>query len=295
MNKILVPCLCALVATGCAKTDDYDAFGIFEANTVTVSAETTGRLLQLAPMEGDNVFDGQTLAVVDTVMLVLQRKQLAQQQQAIESNAPDVASQASALRAQIAHAQQELDRVQHLYSDSAATNKQLDDARAQVRVLHSQLEAQLSSLDKSRAATSDNALGIQYQREQVEEQIAKCTVTSPLSGSVLSKFAQPGEFVAPGKALYKIADLKHIYLRAYFTSAQLSDIKLGQDVTVIADFGADKKFEYPGKISWIAQESEFTPKSIQTDQSRANLVYAVKIAVENDGRIKLGQYGEVRL
>ena len=92
-----------------------------------------------------------------------------------------------------------------------------------------------------------------------------------------------------------MANLDDIYLRCYFTASQLAHIRLGQEVTVIADFGGDEQYEYAGKIIWIAQESEFTPKTIQTQDTRANLVYAVKVAVENDGRLKLGQYGEVRL
>lgn len=138
-------------------------------------------------------------------------------------------------------------------------------------------------------------MAIQYQSEQIAEQIAKSKIISPLTGTILVKYAEPGEYAVPGKPLCKIADLENIYLPSYFTANQLADIKVGQDVTVIADFGGDKQYEYPGKITWIAEESEFTPKSIQTKDSRANLVYAVKVAVKNDGRLKLGQYGEVRL
>ncbi len=162
-------------------------------------------------------------------------------------------------------------------------------------MLEGQLSALLSTLGKNRTSISDNADAIQYQGEQVAEQISKSTVTSPLTGTVLLKYAEPGEFATPGRPLCKIADLNNVYLRAYFTVSQLAGLKIGQKVTVIANFGGDEQYEYPGTISWIAQESEFTPKSIQTRDSRANLVYAVKIAVKNDGRLKLGQYGEVRL
>ncbi|MDE6027112.1 MAG: HlyD family efflux transporter periplasmic adaptor subunit, partial [Muribaculaceae bacterium] len=136
---------------------------------------------------------------------------------------------------------------------------------------------------------------IRYQSEQIEEQIKKSKINSPLTGVVLLKYAETGEFAAPGRPLCKIADLNNVYLRSYFTVSQLADIKIGQKVKVVADFGGDKQYEYPGVITWIAEESEFTPKSIQTNDSRANLVYAVKIAVKNDGRLKLGQYGEVKL
>ena len=199
------------------------------------------------------------------------------------------------MRTQIAHQQSECDRISSLLADGAATRKQSDDAEAQLKVLRGQLDALLSTLGKNRSAISDNALALQYQKEQIEEQIAKSRIISPITGTILLKYAEPGEFATPGKPLFKMADLNNIYLRSYFTSAQLANIKIGQKVTVIADFGGDEQFEYPGTITWIAQESEFTPKSIQTNDSRANLVYAVKIAVKNDGRLKLGQYGEVRL
>lgn len=164
-----------------------------------------------------------------------------------------------------------------------------------LRTLQRQLDAQLSTLGKSRTSISDNAAALMYQSEQIAEQILKSRITSPLTGTVLVKYAEPGEFATPGKPLFKAANLNDVYLRAYFTANQLADIKLGQKVTVIADFGGDEQYEYPGTITWIAEESEFTPKSIQTRDSRANLVYAVKISVRNDGRLKLGQYGEVRL
>ena len=170
-----------------------------------------------------------------------------------------------------------------------------DDAEAQLKALRGQLEALLSTLGKSRSSIADNASAIHYQRQQIAQQIARCHIMSPITGTVLDKYAEAGEYAVPGKPLFKIADLGNIYLRAYFTASQLADLRIGQRVTVIADFGGHKQFEYPGTITWIADESEFTPKSIQTEDSRANLVYAVKVAVKNDGRLKLGQYGEVRL
>lgn len=290
-----LPMLITLFSAGCKESKSYDATGIFEATTVTVSAEVPGKILSMTPVEGDTVEAGELIGVIDTTTLVLQLKQLQRQQGAIESNSPDVSAQAAALRSQIDHARSEAERVDRLYADNAATQKQRDDARSQVKILRDQLAALLSSLDKNRNAISDNALALQYQCEQVESQIAKSSVTSPLSGTILAKCAQQGEFATVGKPLYKIANLNDIYLRAYFTSAQLADLRIGEKVRVVADFGGDKRYEYPGTVSWIAQESEFTPKSIQTKDSRANLVYAVKIAVANDGRLKLGQYGEVYL
>lgn len=285
----------ALLFASCKKTLEYDATGIFEATTVTISAETSGKILSMSIQEGDSVKKGETIAVIDTTLLVLQQKQIESQRQSAESVSPDIAAQAAALRSQIAHQQHECERYSRLLADGATTQKQYDDVEAQLNVLRGQLSALLSTLGKNRTSISDNAVAIQYQAEQIEEQLAKSVITSPISGNVLIKYAEPGEFATPGRPLCKLANLNDIYLRSYFTASQLADIKIGQKVTVIADFGGDEQFEYPGTITWIAQESEFTPKSIQTNDTRANLVYAVKIAVKNDGRLKLGQYGEVRL
>lgn len=295
MKRILLTATGALMLTACNNAPDYDATGIFEATTVTVSAETAGKILSLDAAEGDSVAKGQNIAAIDTALLVLQQRQINSQRQSAESNSPDIAAQAAALRTQIAHQESECQRYGRLLADGATTQQQYDNAQAALNTLRGQLTALLSTLDKNRASISDNALAIQYQSEQIDEQIAKSNVNSPISGTVLVKYAEPGEYATPGKPLVKLADLNKMYLRAYFTASQLADIKIGQQVTVIADFGGDEQYEYPGKITWIAEESEFTPKSIQTRDSRANLVYAVKIAVDNDGRLKLGQYGEVKL
>ena len=245
--------------------------------------------------EGDSVKAGETIAVVDTTLLVLQQKQLNSQKQSVENSSPDIAAQAASLRTQISHQKHECERLGRLLADGAATQKQYDDAQANLTMLHGQLDALLSSLSNSRSSISDNAVALQYQKEQLEEQIAKSVIASPLTGTVLVKYAEPGEYAMPGRQICKIANLNDIYLRSYFTASQLADVRIGQKVTVIADFGGDRQFEYPGTVTWIAEESEFTPKSIQTNDTRANLVYAVKVAVKNDGKLKLGQYGEVRL
>lgn len=284
-----------LLATACSSGPEYDATGIFEATTVTVSAETAGRIESFVIEEGDSITCGRQVALIDTALLSLQHGQIESRQRSTESSSPDIAAQAASLRSQIAHAEQEAQRQARLLADGATTKKQHDDAQALLTSLRGQLEALLSTLGKNRSSISDNALALQYQRQEIETQIAKCHIASPVSGTVLVKYAEAGEYAVPGKPLFKVADLDRIYLRSYFTAAQLADIKLGQTVTVIADFGGDEQYEYPGTVTWIAQDSEFTPKSIQTRDSRANLVYAVKIAVNNDGRLKLGQYGEVRL
>ena len=295
MKHITLITATVLALVSCQNSEEYDATGIFEANTVTVSAETAGKLVTFDVEEGDSITMGQQVGIVDTTLLSLQQKQLLSQQLATEKSSPDIAAQAAALRSQIAHQQNECDRVARLLAEGAATQKQSDDANAQLRTLRGQLEGLLSTLDKNRSSITESASALQYQREQIEEQIRKSHIIAPITGTVLQKYAEQGEYATPGRPLFKMADLGGIYLRSYFTASQLANISIGQQVTVIADFGGDEQYEYPGTIIWIAQESEFTPKSIQTRDSRANLVYAVKISVKNDGRLKLGQYGEVSL
>ena len=294
-KNIFMPLALALLAISCQNNPEYDATGIFEATTVTVSAETSGKILSLDISEGDTVRTGQQVGTIDTTSLVLQYRQIQSQQASMKSSSPDIAAQAEALRTQIAHQENECRRISRRLADGAATQKQSDDANANLRTLRSQLKGLLSTLGKSRTSITENALALQYQKELVTEQILKSRIKAPQSGTILAKYAETGEFATPGRALFKMANLEDIYLRSYFPASRLANIRIGQKVTVIADFGEDRQYEYSGKITWIAQESEFTPKSIQTKDSRANLVYAVKVAVKNDGRLKLGQYGEVRL
>jgi len=295
MRNIYVITALLTLAASCTSAPDYDATGIFEATTVTVSAETAGKILSMDIAEGDSITLGTPVAVIDTTLLVLQQKQLMSQQNSATASSPDISAQVASLRTQIAHQRHECERISRLLADGAATTKQYDDATAALHAMEDQLDAMLSSLGKSRNSISDNATALLYQSEQIAEQIRKSVIHAPLTGTVLVKYAEPGEYATPGKPLFKAADLDRIYLRSYFTAERLADVRIGQEVTVIADFGGDCRYEYPGTVTWIAQESEFTPKSIQTPDSRANLVYAVKIAVVNDGRLKLGQYGEVRL
>lgn len=294
MKKAYLLSVIISVLVSCSSKPDYDATGIFEATTVIVSAETAGKIHGFNVSEGDSVVSGQLLAVIDTTMLSFQQRQIMHQQTATKTVSPDITAQASALRSQIEHQKHECERFGRLLADGATTQKTYDDAQAQLAALRGQLEALLSTLGKNRSSIADNTDAMAYQKRQIAEQIAKSKITSPLTGTVLVKYAETGEYATPGKPLLEVADLGSVYLRSYFTVSQLAEIRIGQKVTVIADFG-DRKYEYPGTITWIAQESEFTPKSIQTDDSRANLVYAVKVAVKNDGRLKLGQYGEVRL
>lgn len=295
MKRIWCYGLLSLLAVGCGNRDDFDATGTFEATEVTVSAEANGRILCFDVEEGDSVEAAVPVGAIDTVQLYLQKLQLERQVASARSSRPDVRKQATALREQIAQQQTERRRVENLLKDRAATTKQLDDIDAQLKILQGQLDALLSTLHNNLASIDENSSAIELQIAQIEDRLSKCRIVSPVGGTVLAKYAEAGELAAVGRPLMKVADLGQVYLRAYFTSEQLSSLRLGQQVTVTAEFGGDERIDYPGRITWIASESEFTPKSIQTRNSRANLVYAVKIAVKNDGRLKLGLYGEVKL
>lgn len=295
MKRIWCYGLLSLLAVGCGNRDDFDATGTFEATEVIVSAEANGRILCFDVEEGDSVEAAVPVGAIDTVQLYLQKLQLERQVASARSSRPDVRKQATALREQIAQQQTERRRVENLLKDGAATTKQLDDIDAQLKILQGQLDALLSTLHNNLASIDENSSAIELQIAQIEDRLSKCRIVSPVAGTVLAKYAEAGELAAVGRPLMKVADLGQVYLRAYFTSEQLSSLRLGQQVTVTADFGGDERINYPGRITWIASESEFTPKSIQTRNSRVNLVYAVKIAVKNDGRLKLGLYGEVKL
>ena len=295
MKRIFIYCALPLLTAACGRSGDFDATGTFEATEVVVSAEAAGRILRFDAEEGDVLEAGRQVGAIDTVQLYLQKLQLERQRASVVSNRPDIAKQAASLREQIAKQQTERRRVENLLRDGAATTKQLDDIDAQIKVLNGQLEAQLSTLRNNAASIDENSSSIDLQIARIEDQLAKCRIASPVAGTVLAKYSEAGELASVGRPLMKVADLDRIYLRAYFTSDQLAGLKLGQEVTVPADFGGDSRIDYPGRIVWIASESEFTPKTIQTRDSRANLVYAAKIAVENDGRLKIGLYGEVRL
>lgn len=285
----------ALLTIGCGTDTTFDAQGTFEATEVVVSSEATGRILSFDVEEGSTIACNDVVGAIDSLQLHLQRKQLVAQQAALLGSRPDINKQVSSLREQIAKQRSEKTRIENMLRDGAATQKQYDDIDAQIKVLEGQLEATLSTLDKNTATINNNSTALEAQIAALDDRIAKCSIVAPVSGTVLVKYAEEGELASVGKPLMKVADLEKIYLRAYFTSDQLSKIKLGDEVKVVADFGGDERYDYVGRIAWISSESEFTPKTIQTKDSRANLVYAVKIAVENDGKLKIGLQGEVVL
>ena len=294
MKKVLYIAV-SLLTLACSKEAEFDAQGTFEATEVVVSSEAAGRILNFDIEEGMTIVANQAVGTIDSLQLHLQRKQLIAQQSALLTSRPDVKKQVASLREQIVKQKSELRRVDNMLSDGAATQKQKDDIEAQIKILEGQLEATLSTLDKNTSTINDNSVALEAQIAALDDRISKCSILSPVGGTVLVKYAEAGELASVGKPLMKIADLQNIYLRAYFTSDQLANIKLGDEVKVVADFGGEERYDYTGRIAWISSESEFTPKTIQTKDSRANLVYAVKIAVENDGRLKIGLAGEVVL
>lgn len=293
--KRIVYIAAVVLAASCGTEAEFDAQGTFEATEVVVSSEATGRILNFEVEEGMAVEANQMVGVIDSVQLHLQRKQLVAQQSALLGSRPDVKKQVAALREQIAKQNEELRRVENMLKDGAATKKQKDDIEAQIKILERQLDATLSTLDKNTSTINNNSAALEAQIAALDDRISKCRIISPVGGTVLVKYAEAGELATVGKPLMKIADLDNIYLRAYFTSDQLAKVNLGDDVKVVADFGGEERYDYTGRVVWISAESEFTPKTIQTKDSRANLVYAVKIAVENDGRLKIGLAGEVVL
>lgn len=295
MKRLLIPITMLLTAAACNRNTDFDATGTFEATEVVVSAEVNGRITAFDAEEGDTVEALEQVGAIDTVQLYLQKLQLQRSAASVRSTKPDISRQVSSLRERISKQQTERRRIESLLKDGAATEKQLDDVDAQLKVLNSEYDAMLSTLENNTASIDANSSAIDLQIAQIDDRLAKSRIISPIGGTVLAKYAEAGELATVGRPLMKVADLDAIYLRAYFTSEQLADLKIGQEVTVTADFGGDSRFDYKGRITWISSESEFTPKTIQTRNSRANLVYAVKIAVRNDGRLKIGTYGEVRL
>ena len=286
----------ALMMAACGGNEkEYDATGTFEATETTVFAEQSGQLMVFSVNEGDSIANGAEVGLIDTTQVWLKIQQLSATKEIYQSQKPDMEAQIAATRQQLTKAQQEEQRYRELVADGAAPTKMLDDASNQVKVLQKQLAAQQSALSTSTRSLDKQMAATDVQVSQLRDQLRKCHIVTPTNGTLLEKYVERGEFVAVGKPLFKIADTHDMFMRAYVTSAQLQNIKLGQKVKVFADYGDGQKKEYDGTISWISSRSEFTPKTILTDDERADLVYAVKVAIKNDGFVKIGMYGEVKL
>ena len=296
MQKIYVLAGVALMMAACGGNEKaYDATGTFEATETTVYAEQSGALLTFSVNEGDHIEAGKEVGLIDTTQTWLKIRQLDATKEVYQSQKPDMERQIAATRQQLSKAQQDEQRYRELVADGAAPSKMLDDASSQVKVLQKQLDAQISSLSTSTRSLDKQTVAANVQIEQLRDMLRKCHIVTPTKGTVLEKYVERGEFVAIGKPLFKIADTEQMFMRAYVTSAQLQNIRIGQKVKVFADYGDGQKKAYDGTVSWISSRSEFTPKTILTDDERADLVYAVKVAIKSDGYVKIGMYGELKL
>ncbi len=293
--KHIITILAASLFFACNKPEkNYDASGSFEAEETIISAEATGTIKEFTVSEGQELKAGQAIGYIDSTQLYLKKKQLLASINTVLSKRPDVALQLGALDEQLITAEKEKQRMNSLVAAGAGTQKQLDDVTAQINVINKQKEALQSTLKITVNGIGQETQPLYVQIEQLNDQLTKCRIINPVNGTVLAKYVEPNEVAAPGKPLYKIADLSQIILRAYINGSQLSQVKLGQTVKVFVDDGAEKQKEYAGEITWISVKAEFTPKTIMTKDERSNLVYALKIKVKNDGFLKLGMYGEVR-
>lgn len=290
-NSVFAALILSLAA--CNNENTFDASGSFEAVETVISAEATGTLKSFQIEEGQTLEAGQQVGYVDTVQLYLKKKQLESQMEALAAKKPNIPVQLSALQEQLKTAETEKKRVENLVKSDAATTKQLDDVNAQIAVIKKQIDAQKSTLDISSTGINKDILPLGIQIEQLNDQLLKSRIVNPLSGTVITKYAEQSEMVAAGKPLYKIADLSEIILRVYISANQLPQVKLNQKVKVHTDDGKGGFAETEGVITWISDKAEFTPKTIQTKEERANLVYAMKVKVKNDGTYKIGMYGEV--
>ena len=294
MKRTVAPLtLIAALASCDTGSREFDASGAFEAEEVIISSEAAGVIRRFDVEEGANLKAGQVIGAIDTTQLYLRRRQLEAQVAAVLSRRPDVGTQVAALEQQLATLEREQKRVAGLLKSEAATPKQLDDLNAQIEVTRRQIDAQRSTLNIASSGITSETKPLELQIDQVKDQLARCRIVNPVNGTVLGKYARAYEVTAPGRPLYRIADLATMVLRAYITGDQLTRVKLGDKVKVLTDAGDGDMREAQGTVTWISDKAEFTPKTIQTRDERANLVYAMKVKVPNDGTYKIGMYGEV--
>lgn len=300
----------ALIMIGCnGNGNSFDASGTFESDEVIVSSLTNGRILSFNVQEGSVLAKDSIVGLVDPTNLSLQKEEVEATIQSLNQQTMDVTPQIRLLENQITVQQSQLEnllhekaRIENLLKADAATGKQLDDINAQIDVIKKQMAVtqQQINVQKNTVGTQNRGIlsqgkPLEKKAEQIADLLKKANIINPISGTVITKYAEAGEMTVSGKALYKIADLSELNLRAYITGVQLPTIRLGQQVKVMIDQGEKKYKEYSGTITWISDKAEFTPKTIQTKEERANLVYAIKVKVKNDGFLKIGMYGEVKL
>jgi len=282
------------VISGCGGKDgQVEATGKFEATEIIVSAEATGKIMEMSVREGMNLSAGDMVGYIDTLQLYLQKEGLLAGSDAVRARRADVGKQIAVLEQQISNLNIELERAKRLVVSNVGNTKTVDDIESQINTLNRQIEAQRSVLERGNLSADKESHGIELQVAQTEDMIRKSRIVSPITGTILAKYAEPGEFTAIGRPLFKIADLENMILRAYFTYDQMLELKLGGEVQISTSTGKNEGAVYKGIVNWISDEAEFTPKTIQTKDERSNLVYAVKILVKNDGHIKIGMYGDI--
>lgn len=274
----------------CANDEKADGYGNFEATEITVSSEANGKLEYLILEEGQALEKGEVVGMVDTLQLYLNKQQLLATKATAASRSGGVWSQVEVLNQQLSNAKIEQQRLQNMFDEKAATQQQLDQANNQVNVL----KKQMKNAETQNTPIVNEGKAILAKIAQIDDQILKSKITNPIQGSVITKYAEPGEIVGFGKPLYKIANLNEMNLRVFVAQPQLANIDIGQEVLVKIDAGDTTK-NYIGTISWISTSAEFTPKIIQTKEERVNLVYAIKIVVKNDGGLKIGMPAEMWL
>jgi len=280
----------SILIFSCSGTDEKsDAFGNFEADPVIVSSESSGKILQFNVKKGQKIETGFTATITDTVQIALKLRQIDAQKRAIVAKRQSIQSQIAVFEEQIKTLTINKERISRMLKDQAATQKQLDDITGQISVIEKQIES-----TKTQFTSVNRELEVlEAQKETTEDLLGRCTVKSPVNGTILETYVEQGELATPGKPLFKIADLDELTLKVYVSGAQLPNVKIGQQVEVLVDKNATENQSFPGKISWISSEAEFTPKIIQTKEERVKLVYAVKVAVKNNGALKIGMPGEV--
>ena len=309
MNKTFFLLITTIMLFSCnRKNGKFDATGTFESDEVVVSAQIAGQIMELNIEEGDHIPANKIVGVIDSENIQLQKEQVKASIGALGEKTADVTPQVKLLNDQLRVQQSQMnnlvrekERIQNLIKADAATGKQLDDINSQIEVVTRQMDVtrQQIKVQENNISTQNRSIlsekkPLQKKVDQLNDQLEKANIINPLEGTIITKYAEAGEFTSPGKALYKIANLSSLYLRAYISNTQLSNLKLGQQVKVYADKGEDDYREYTGTVTWISDKAEFTPKNIQTKDERANLVYAIKIKVQNDGFLKIGMYGEVK-
>lgn len=284
----------AIILMSCGKNEKQpDGYGNFEATEIIVSAEGTGKLIELKLEEGDTFSKNQIIGYIDTIQLQLQKEQVEASIFAVTAKVRDVQVEVNVLNERKNALMRDKNRFQKLFADSAATLKQLDDINSQIDILDKQIDATRKGLTTTNSGILAEIKPLQIKLKQIEDQLEKCKIKSPINGTVLNKYAEEGEFTVMGKPLFKIAGLDSLILKAYISESQLSEIKIGQNVKILIDSKNKNTKSISGRIINIASQAEFTPKIVQTKEERVNLVYAVKIIVPNDGSIKIGMPGEV--